>query len=255
MIQANPILDEAYMIKSGRILASALHKAKKLLQAGTTPLDIDSSVEKEILRLGGVPLFKGYKEFPNTICVCVNEDVVHGIPGNCKLVNGDVVTIDIGVSYKSHCTDAARTYVVGSTTPHAMIECVLLALDNGIKKAIVGNTVGDISYAIQKAVYRGNKNYNVPLKLGGHGIGLMTHCPPFIPNYGRRGEGELLLKGLCLAIEPIIFDGPSDVILKTDGWTYTSPTGVLSVHVEDTIIVTDKNPIILTRETIVEERI
>lgn len=239
------------LIISGKILASALQLSKKIVQPNITSLEIDSQIEGFIASKGAEPSFKGLDGYAYSTCISINSQVVHGVPNNIKLELNDVVTVDIGVSYNSHCTDAARTFVVGNN-PHpkvlSLIQTAYTALNMGISQARIGNRVGDISFAIQKQIYKGN--YQTSLIYGGHGIGLRPHMDPFIPNYGRKNTGSNLIPGACLAIEPIVIDGPNDLLeSEIDGWTVYSPHDCLSAHVEDTVIVAH-TPIILTRETL-----
>ena len=240
-------IDDA--IKSGQILASALYLSKKLIQPGITTKELNSSIEKFILSKKAIPSFKGLNGYPYSTCISINEQVVHGTPSNKKIKSGDIITVDIGVSYNNHCTDAARTFTVGETNNKIlhMIKTAHLALNSGILKALPDNRVGDISYSIQSHIFNGR--YKTTLEYGGHGIGLVPHTNPFIPNYGQKNTGPKIKRGKCLAIEPILISGSNEVSIDKDGWTIYSPHRCLSVHVEDTIIVAD-SPIILTRRTL-----
>jgi methionyl aminopeptidase len=177
---------------------------------------------------------------------------VHGIPDNTSIKEGDLVTVDIGVMYNSCCTDAARTFFVGDTTLMSdsvskMLSTCNTALDAGISKAVTGNCVGDISYSIQKEIeFNGLRS---PYQLGGHGLSSVPHEEPFIPNYGLYGTGDLLCKGQKLAIEPIVVYSPEKVTLSDDGWLWYCSDYSLSAHKEDTVVVWDGAPIVLTRET------
>jgi methionyl aminopeptidase len=248
----SPSLNLNNLLQSGKILSSALYAAKNLIYSGSIPLEIDTLIEDIIIKNGGTPSFKGYNNFPNASCISVNEQIVHTIPSSTPLVEGDLITIDIGVSYKGHCTDAARTFYVGKNTNNHkkyLLSTAKIALDNGILFACAGNRVGDISYAIQRIIEL--NGYTTPLEIGGHGIGTSPHQPPFIPNYGVKGSGMKLVYGMCLAIEPILIEGSNKLALDSaDGWSIYSPEGCLSVHIEDTIIVTEREPVILTRETL-----
>lgn len=240
------------LIVSGKILASSLNKSKDLVVDGAIPEQIDKKIEKFIHSLNAVPSFKGYNGYPSSTCISLNHQIVHGIPKKVPLKEGDIVTVDIGVSYKKNHTDAARTFIVGNNPnkkQEKLLQCCNKALNDGISKAINNNNVGDISYAIQRIIEF--SGYRTPLELGGHGIGLSPHTEPFIPNYGTAGSGIKLKSGMCLALEPIVIDGSNEIeIDKDDNWTIFSPHKNLSVHIEDTIVVTDNVPIILTRETL-----
>jgi len=243
-------LDISLITYSGRILASALALAKTLIKIESTPLYIDRKITEFILSYNAVPSFIGLGEYPYATCISVNDQVVHAVPTRKPLKRGDVVTVDIGVSYKGHCTDAARTFVVGkkSREKKNLIDAVNIALDDGIKAAVAGNRIGDISYAIQRAVEL--NGYRSPLEFGGHGIGTKPHLDPFISNTGMKGLGVKLLEGICLAIEPIAMAGSIEVFVdEADTFTCYSEDGCLSAHAEDTIIVTKTVPIILTRAT------
>lgn len=237
---------------SGRILASTLHLSKRLAIPGAIPIKIDQKIEEFILSFNAKPAFKGFGGFPCSTCISLNHQIVHGIPTQIPLINGDLISIDIGVAYKGNFTDAARTFVVGQdckeNKKNKLIATTQTALNDGINKAVHGNKVGDISYAIQRIIEF--NNYRTPIELGGHGIGLAPHEDPFIPNYGVSGSGDNLISGTCLAIEPVVIDGPKEIELEDDGWTLSSVSKSLSAHIEDTIIVTDNVPIILTRDTL-----
>jgi methionyl aminopeptidase len=190
----------------------------------------------------------GYRGFPGALCVSVNQEVVHGIPSATRFIQeGDVVSIDCGVVYKDHFTDACRTVAVGEVDSRIrkLIKVTSESLNKGILAAGPGGTIGDISYAIQKHVER--HRFNVSLDFIGHGIGRVLHGPPAVPNYGPPGVGEELKPGTCLAIEPVVFDGSIDTILQNDDWTVVSKNDNLSAHFEDTILITGEGPEILTR--------
>lgn len=238
-------------LHSGKILASALLLSKKLAKPGISPEYIDLEIHRFILSQKASPSFLGLDGFPCATCISVNSQLVHAVPSKRPLVNGDIVTVDIGVSYKRHCTDAARTFVIGKATKKQkfIIETTALALDAGIAEAISGNRVGDISYAIQRRVEL--NGFRSPLEFGGHGIGFKPHEEPFIPNAGIKGIGPKLVTGNCLAIEPIVLEGSIEIFIDADdGFTYFTNDGKLSAHIEDTIVVSDHVPIILTRETL-----
>lgn len=247
----NETLDLNTLIHCGKILASTLELSKNLLKPGVLPTEIDSEIELFILENGALPSFKNYNGYPYASCISINSQAVHTVPSRLPFKLGDVVKIDIGVSYNGHCTDAARTYVVGTLVPRNVEKLVLsanAALNDGIAQVYSGNRVGDISFAIYKTIV--TNGYNTPLRLGGHGIGTSPHQPPYIPNYGAKGSGVELIFGMCLAIEPILIDGPNQVVLGADGWSFYSPGGHISAHVEDTVVVGNKSSLVLTRETL-----
>jgi len=245
-------LNKEYMIHSGKILATAMELAKSLLISGNTTKQIDSAIHSLILDYKAIPAFIGIGGYPCASCIAVNSQVVHAVPSDIPLKNGDIVTIDIGVNYKKHFTDAARTYIIGQNTNTDNIELVNTAyeaLNAGIKSAIKGNRISDISYEIQCVVE--DAGFRSPLEFGGHGIGKKPHLEPFIPNSGSKGRGQILKNGLYLAIEPIVMAGSIEVFINiNDGFTCYSMDGCLSSHVEDTILISDFSPIILTRKTI-----
>lgn len=238
--------------ESGKILASALYLSKTLISSNITPSQIDREIDKFIRSKKAVPSFFGFEGFPNSSCISVNDQVVHGVPSSRPLEEGDLITIDIGVKYNGFCTDAARTYVVGKhkdTTSKNLIKTAKKALDESIKVSKDQNRVGDISYTIQREVEMAG--YRSPLELGGHGIGRNPHQEPFIPNAGPRAHGPVLKSGMVIAIEPIVMETGTDLLIdRNDGFTIYSKDGGLSAHMEDTVMVADKSPIILTRETL-----
>lgn len=238
----------SYMFHSGSILASALELGISMIEEGTAVSDIDKEVEKFIRSNNAEPSFIGLDDYKHASCISVNNEIVHAVPSKRVLQKKDIVTLDVGVRYKNLCTDAARTVTVGVATgiSKILIETVSKALDAGISEAVVGNNIGDISYSIQRVVeYAG---FVSPLELGGHGIGTKPHMRPFLPNYGVRGSGPQLHVGQCIAIEPIVLAGKREVVF-TNNAVY-SADGALSSHREDTIYISDDNPIILTRMTL-----
>jgi methionyl aminopeptidase len=233
----------------GRILRETLMFLEEYIVPGLTTNDISYKAE-EIIRSydGASPAFLGYRGYPAAACVSVNQEVVHAIPSDSRVLeSGDIVSVDCGVGYEDHFTDACRTVAVGTVGVRArkLIKITREALDKGIAAAVPGGFVGDISYAIQKHVER--NRLEVSLDLVGHGIGRGLHLPPSVPNYGPPGRGELLEEGACLAIEPVVFDGPSKAITQEDNWTVVSEHGNLSAHFEDTIIITAGSPEVITR--------
>lgn len=246
-----PSLNFSHITHSGQILASALSLSKKLAGPGVTPAEIDKKIQSFICKQGASPSFLGLDGYGYATCISVNSQVVHSVPTSRPLKTGDMVTVDIGVSYKEHCTDAARTFVIGKPTKEQalLISTANEALNAGIAAAITNNHLSDISYAIQRKVEL--NGFRSPLDFGGHGIGLKPHLDPYISNTGIKGKGEKLIEGQGLAIEPIVMAGSIEVFIdETDGCTCYSDDGSLSAHVEDTIIVSDLVPFILTRETL-----
>lgn len=240
------------LIVSGKILASALFLAKELAHQKVTPLEIDSIIGRFISLHNAEPSFVGIDGYKFSSCISINNQVVHGVPTSVPIVEGDIVTVDIGVRYNGHCTDAARTFIIGNYYDNVktkLVNAVNRALEEGIKAAVVGNKVGNISFSIQKVIE--SNGFRSPLYLGGHGIGFYPHTFPFIPNYGVKNKGRSLVQGMCLAIEPIAIAGSKDVFLdEDDGFSVYSCDGSLSAHSEDSIVITDSTPYILTRTTL-----
>ncbi len=231
----------------GIILRNILSKLGKLVCEGVTTAELDRRVEEMILSSGAEPAFKGYKGYPATICASVNEVIVHGIPSDkIVLKNGDIIGIDVGVRKNGYFTDAARTFAIGGISAEAkkLIDVTLKCLEEGVKKAVAGNRVQDISNAIQILAER--EGFQEVRMFVGHGIGVELHESPEVPNWGEAGRGPMLKKGLLLAIEPMINAGTRDAKVKRDGWTAVTADGRLSAHFEDTVIVGDRKAEILT---------
>jgi methionyl aminopeptidase len=242
-----------YLKHSGKILSSALFLAKDITKPGMSTALLDRAINYFIIYHDAVPSFIGIGGYKYASCISINSQIVHGAPSeNTIIKEGDLITVDIGVSYKHNCTDAARTFVVGVPTrrQRKLIDAAQAALDAGVSKATFGNRVGDISYAIQTQVE--TRGFKSPLDYGGHGIGLEPHMDPFISNTGVSGTGEALEVGMCLAIEPIVMEGSPEVFEdESDGYTVYSEDGRLSSHIEDTVVVVGSGrPIILTRRTL-----
>lgn len=243
-------IDPKLMRICGRILRETLKfLTEGFVRPGHTTLELSLKAE-EIIRSyrGALPAFKGYRGYPEALCVSINQEVVHAVPSANRVIQeGDIVSIDCGVVYKDHFTDACRTFGIGTIDPRTkkLIKITSEALNKGIAVVKVGSFIGDISYAIQKHVER--HRFNVSLDFIGHGIGRELHGPPAVPNYGPPGRGERLEQGTCLAIEPVVFDGPIETILQNDHWTVLSKNSNLSAHFEDTIIITNEGSEILTR--------
>ncbi|NSW77035.1 MAG: type I methionyl aminopeptidase [Candidatus Atribacteria bacterium] len=232
--------------RSGQILGEVLKKIRSLIVPGVRASSIDQVAEKEIRRLGARPAFLGYRGYPASVCVSLNDEVVHGIPRDQVVKEGDLVSIDLGVEFDGFYTDAAFSVVVGNGNALArrLVEVTREALYAGIKKAIPGNRIGDISHAIQMVAER--NGFSVVRDLVGHGIGRALHEEPQVPNFGKKGQGTLLEKGMVLAIEPMVNEKGYRVKVLKDGWTIVTEDGGLSAHFEHTILVTDGAPEILT---------
>ena len=232
--------------EGGKILAEVLRELEKMVKPGVTTLELDRAAEALILSRGGKPAFKGYAGFPYSLCTSVNENIVHGFPSNYILKEGDLLKLDLGVSYKGFNTDMARTVAVGSISFEAkrLMDVTKKALRLGIKKAKVGNTTGDIGNTIQRFVE--DQGFSVVRDLCGHGIGREVHEDPKVPNFGKRGGGDDLREGMLICIEPMITMGDYNLKKSSDGYGYATRDGSLSAHFEHTIAITNKGPRILT---------
>lgn len=232
---------------SNRLVAEVMAGVGRRIEVGAIPIEIDQWVEAEIRSRGAIPAFKGYRGFPASVCFSVNEKVVHGIPDRRPLVEGDVCSIDIGVLYGGFYGDMARTFPVGKVSPQAdrLIRVAREALDAGIAEFRAGNRLFDISAAVQERAEA--EGYGVVRDFVGHGIGRALHEDPQLPNFGKRGTGPRLRVGLALAIEPMLNAGTHEVEVLSDDWTVVTKDRKLSVHVEDTVVLTEEGPRILTR--------
>lgn len=224
--------------KSGEILTKVLDLLVESAKPGVTSNELDAIAKEETIRLGGKPAFLGYQGFPATVCVSVNNEIVHAIPNDKPFKTGDLVGIDYGVNYKGMITDAARTISLGK--PNKDSQKLLEGCYSAIQKALDvikdGVKVGDISYAIEQELKR--HDLKVIYSLTGHGVGKELHEDPIIPNYGAQGKGDILLAGMTIAIEPIASIGTHDLYLADDGWTYMTRDGSLSAQFENTVLVT-----------------
>lgn len=229
-----------------RIVAEVLHELVQVVRPGLATLELDALAERNIRARGGVPAFKGYRGFPNTLCVSINEQVVHGIPSRRRLRAGDIVGLDLGAKWEGYYGDAAVTVAVGQIPAEA--ECLVAtareALSVGIKEVGPGKHLSDISHAIQ--CFTEARGYNVVRAFVGHGIGTALHEEPQVPNFGPPGRGPRLKAGMILAIEPMVNVGDADVEILDDGWTVVTADGQLSAHFEHTVAITDEGPQILT---------
>lgn len=230
------------MRASSLLVSSTLAEVATRLKPGVTGLELDTLAETFIRDHGGIPAFKGYPgtvfDFPGSLCISFNEVVVHGIPDNRVVKEGDVVSIDCGVRMNGFFGDSAFTFVVGETTPEIMKLLVTTreALALGIAQAVAGNRMGDIGFAVQQHAEVLN-GYGVIREMVGHGVGRNLHEPPEVPNYGKRGKGPLLKEGLTIAIEPMVNLGSREVAMRKDGWTLVSRDMQVSAHYEHTIAV------------------
>ncbi|QVK21442.1 type I methionyl aminopeptidase [Mycoplasmatota bacterium] len=234
------------MKEAGKIVAMCHQEISKIIKPGITTNKIDALVEKIIISNGGTPSFKGYNGFPSSICASINDVVVHGIPSNMKLKNGDIISIDIGVNYKGYHGDSAWTYPVGniSESDEKLLEVTKKSLFEGLKFAKEGNRLSDISHAIEE--YVKPFGYGIVEDFTGHGIGSKLHEDPPIPNFGINGRGPILKSGMTLAIEPMVNAGTKRVKIMVDGWTTKTIDGQNSAHYEHTILITKDGCEILT---------
>lgn len=239
--------EEIQIIKeSGKILAKSLKEIAKMAKPGIATLELNRAAEALILSMGARPAFKGYDNFPYSLCVSVNENIVHGLPSEYILKEGDIVGLDLGVIYNGYYSDMAVTVAVGKVSFEAkrLIDVAKKSLRLGIKKAKIGNTVGDIGNTIQR--FAEDQGFSVVRDLCGHGIGKKLHEDPKIPNFGKRGGGEKLTEGMVICIEPMITAGDYNLKKSADGYGYATRDNSLSAHFEHTIAITEKGPIILT---------
>ena len=239
--------------EGGKIIASVLREAASRALPGVKTIELDMLAEKIIREAGGRPSFKNYKTpddkipYPASLCVSINEEVVHGVPGERVLKDGDIVSLDLGMEYKGFYTDIAVTVSVGEASEQAkkLIETTKEALNLGIMAVKSGAFTGDVGYAIQS--FAEKNGFNVVRKLVGHGLGRKTHESPEVPNFGVKGKGEVLKEGEVIAIEPMITAGRHDIYLDKDLWTWKTKDGSLSAHFEHTVIVTKNGTEIITK--------
>ncbi|GHT57074.1 methionine aminopeptidase [Bacteroidia bacterium] len=235
------------------MVGTTLAEVAKVIKVGVTTRELDEIAETYILDNKGVPLFKGYKGFPNALCISVNENVVHGIPGDYRLKDGDIVSVDCGVKLNGYCGDSAYTFEVGEVKPEVkkLLQTTKESLYAGIAAAIEGKRIGDVGNAIQ--VYCQSRGFSVVRDLTGHGIGKEMHEDPEVPNYGKRGAGPLLKNGMCIAIEPMINLGRKNVKFEKDGWTVRTADGRPSAHYEHTIAIRPTGADILSSFEMIEK--
>jgi len=234
------------MREAGRVAAEVLEDLKEEIKPGITTAYLDKLAEAMIRKAGGEPVFKGYHNYPASICTSVNYEVVHGIPGLRRLQEGDIISIDLGVRLKGYCSDLAATFAVGEIGPYAreLIEVTRQSLQEGIAAMQPKGRLTDISHAVYSYVKR--NGFSVVRSYAGHGIGTRMHEDPQVPNYGPPGQGPLLLEGMTLAIEPMITLGGWHVRMMEDGWTMTTMDGSPCAHYEHTVAVLEDRAEILT---------
>lgn len=234
------------MRRAGLIVAETLRDLRKMVAPGITTKELDAYAESRIRAAGAYPTFKGYHGFPASICASVNDEVVHGIPSDRKLKEGDIIKIDCGATLNGYVGDAAISVGVGKVSEEVerLMQVTLESLFEAIKKMYPGNRLYDVSYAVQEYVEA--RGYSVVREYCGHGIGQRMHEDPQVPNYGQPGTGKKLKPGWVLAVEPMINLGNYDVKTDSDGWTVRTVDGQPSSHYEHTIAVTEDGPVVLT---------
>lgn len=239
--------------ESGIILGKAHAEIAKIIRPGVKTKELDKIAYQFIADNGGLPSFKGYNGFPATLCISVNEVVVHGFPSDYELKDGDIISVDCGVKYKGFHSDSAYTYPVGNVKEEVLklLRITKESLYKGIEQAVVGNRMGDIGFSIQTFVEK--EGYSVVRELVGHGLGKSLHEKPEVPNYGNRGKGLKLEENLVIAIEPMINLGKKNVVQENDGWTIRTSDKMPSAHFEHTVAVKKGKPEILTTFEFIEK--
>ena len=235
-----------FMREAGKITAGARSIARQAIAAGVTTAEIDREVYNFITKSGATPSFLNYGGFPGSACISVNEELIHGIPGKRIVRKGDIVSVDVGAKIHGFHGDCAGTYPCGEVSEETkrLIEVTRQSFFEGIKYAKAGNRLGDISAAIQEYVER--HGYSIVREYVGHGIGANLHEDPSVPNYGTKGRGPRLVKGMTLAVEPMVNMGAAAIKVLDDDWTVVTRDGSLCAHYENTILITDGEPEILT---------
>jgi methionyl aminopeptidase len=236
------------MREAGRVTARALRAVGEAIAPGVTTAELDEVAFAVIAEAGAKPAFKGYHGFPATICASRNCEVVHGIPGKVRLVEGDIISVDMGAIVDGYYGDSARTFAVGRVSDEAidLMDATRRSLEAGIAKCVPGNRLYDIGAAVQAVAE--SAGFAVVREYVGHGIGRAMHEEPQVPNYGTAGKGPQLMSGMVLAIEPMINAGGAGVRQLDDGWTVVTSDGKLSAHFEHTVAITDAGPVVLTLE-------
>jgi methionyl aminopeptidase len=234
------------MRHAGLIVAETLRGLRKMVEPGITTRELDAYAETKIRAANAYPTFKGYRGFPASICASVNDEVVHGIPSERRLREGDVIKIDCGATLDNYVGDAAISIPVGRISPEVeqLLQATRESLFKAMERMVPGNRLYDVSYAVQE--YAEERGYSIVREFCGHGVGQRMHEDPQVPNYGRPGTGPRLKAGWVLAVEPMINEGTREVKVLTDGWTVRTKDGKCSAHFEHTIAVTEDGPIALT---------
>lgn len=237
------------MEEAGRLLSGIFSRVGDLIAPGVSTADLDAWIAAELRNSGMVSKTNGYMGYRHSSCISVNDEVVHGVPHVAKVLkSGDLVKIDVCGAWRGYCADMARCFFVSGVSDQRagrLVEVASQALDAGVQQAVVGGRLFDISAAIQEVAEKAG--FGVVRDFAGHGIGRAMHEAPEIPNYGKAGSGPVLRAGMTFAIEPMITDGDYRVKIDQDGWTVRTIDGGLAAHVEDTIVITDRGPVFLTR--------
>lgn len=247
--------DEIELMRKSALLVSAtLAEVAKAIKPGMTILEVDALAEQFIRDNGATPSFKNYNGFPNACCISVNEAVVHGIPTDYVIKDGDIVSVDVGVYLNGYHGDSAYTFAIGTVPENVqrLLTATKAALYKGIEKVVVGNRIGDIAYAIQEYAEK-ERGYGVVRELVGHGLGKHLHEDPQVPNYGKRGSGPVMKEGLVIAIEPMVNLRTREVEYLEDGWTVVTKDRSPSVHFEHNVAVAKGRPDLLSSFTAIEE--
>ncbi len=246
--------EEVDLIKEGaQILGKAHGEVAKMIKPGVTTLALDKLAEEFIRDHGGVPSFKNFNGFPASLCISLNENVVHGFPSKNELKEGDILSVDCGVFYKGFHSDSAYTYPIGKVSDEilTLLRVTKESLYKGIEQAVVGRRIGDIGYAVQQ--HAEEFGFGVVRELVGHGVGQELHEEPEVPNYGKRGKGPKINEGLVIAIEPMINMGTRSIVQEADGWTIRTADRQPSAHFEHTIAVFKEGTEIITTHEYIEE--
>ena len=233
---------------AGRITAEALVVAGESIRPGITTKELDNKIKRYIEKCGATPTFLGYNGFPGSACISINDEVIHGIPSDKIIIKeGDIVKVDVGARFRGYNGDSARTFAVGKVSDAALrlISVTEQSFYEAMKVAKAGNRIGDIGHAIEDFVI--SNGFSIVREYTGHGVGAELHEEPSIPNYGRAGRGARLYPGMTLAIEPMVNAGTERVKVRRDGWTVVTADGKLSAHYENSIAITESDPIILTQ--------
>lgn len=246
MIKIKSPREITLMRQAGKITAAARALAGKMVTAGVTTREIDKAVHDFIVSQGAIPTFLHYNGYPASVCISVNDELIHGIPGKRVLRDGDVVSIDVGATKHGYVGDCAATFIVGEGSEEArrLVEVTKQSFFEGMKYAREGYRIQDISHAVQQ--YVEENGFSVVREYVGHGVGAEMHEAPEVPNYGRPGHGPRLVRGMTIAVEPMVNQGTAAIKVLPDGWTVKTADGKLAAHYENTILITAGDPEILT---------